>query len=66
MIANEVLDWKLKTGDTGLLCKLNIERVFDQLNWAYLSDILKKMVFGNIWIRWIHICIFNCKILCSG
>lgn len=47
IIANEVLVWKLKTGDKGLVSKLDIEKAFDQLYWAYLID-TPKMAFGNI------------------
>nr|XP_009610448.1 uncharacterized protein LOC104104150 [Nicotiana tomentosiformis]XP_016449348.1 PREDICTED: uncharacterized protein LOC107774363 [Nicotiana tabacum] len=47
LIANEVLDWRIKSGETGLLCKLDIEKAFDQLSWAYLTNILKKMEFGD-------------------
>uniref|UniRef100_M1B0E1 Reverse transcriptase domain-containing protein n=1 Tax=Solanum tuberosum TaxID=4113 RepID=M1B0E1_SOLTU len=62
MIANEVLDWKLKSGESGILCKLNIKKDFDQLNWAYLINILKQMGFRDRWIRWIFFCISTVKL----
>jgi len=55
------LDWRIKSGETGLLCKLDIEKAFDQLSWAYLINILKKMGFGDRWIRWIKFCISTMK-----
>lgn len=53
LIANEVLDWQQKQGNAGLLCKLDIEKAFDQLNWSYLISILRQMGFGERWIKWI-------------
>lgn len=36
LIANEVLNGKQKSGQLGLLLKLNIEKAFNKLNWSYL------------------------------
>nr|XP_009796547.1 PREDICTED: uncharacterized protein LOC104243096 [Nicotiana sylvestris] len=47
LIANEVLDWRLKSGESGILCKLDIKKAFDQLNWQYLISMLRKMRFGQ-------------------
>lgn len=35
LIANEILDWKMKSGQPDLLFKLDIEKAFDQLNCTY-------------------------------
>ncbi|WMV31905.1 hypothetical protein MTR67_025290 [Solanum verrucosum] len=53
LIANEVLDWKQKSGTPGLLFKLDIEKAFDKLSWSFLISILRQMGFGERWIRWI-------------
>ena len=39
----EVLDWKIRRGETSILLKLDIEKTFDQLNWSFLINMLKKM-----------------------
>lgn len=57
LIANEVLDCQLKSGKPGILCKLDVEKAFDKLNWSYLLAILKKMGFGNRWLKWVKFCI---------
>lgn len=52
-VANELLDERLKSGVPGILCKLDIEKAFDQVNWSYLLAMPKEMGFGDRWIKWI-------------
>nr|XP_009789798.1 PREDICTED: uncharacterized protein LOC104237360 [Nicotiana sylvestris] len=68
LIANEALDWRQKSGKPRLLFKLDIEKAFDQLNWSYLFNILRKMGFGAGWIRWIKFCVttVKCSVLVNG
>ena len=57
IIANECLDSSLKTGLLGLLCKLDVEKAFDHVNWGFLMQLLEKGGFSAKWRQWIFFCI---------
>ena len=57
LIANEVIDSMQKRKERGILCKLDIEKAYDQINWKFILKVLKKMGFGNKWVNWIEWCI---------
>ncbi|RVW51255.1 hypothetical protein CK203_075421 [Vitis vinifera] len=61
LIANEVIDsWK-KEGKKGLICKLDIEKAYDSVNWHFLMRVMEKMGFGTKWREWIWSCISTAK-----
>ena len=37
-----------------MICKLDIEKVYDHVNWEALLYLLKRMSFGEKWCRWIR------------
>ena len=40
-----------------MLCKLDIEKVYDHLNWTFLFSVMDRMGFGKKWIDLIKWCI---------
>ena len=68
LIANETIDLMLKMRDWRLLCKLNIEKIYDHVNRGFLLAILGKMGFGQKLINWIKWCISSASfsILVNG
>ena len=54
LIANEAIDSILKSNRVGVLCKLDIEKAYDRVNWNFLLEVLEKMGFGRRWINWIR------------
>ena len=57
LIANEAIDSVLKNNESGILCKLDIEKVYDKVDWNFILTVMQKMDFGEKWIRWIKWCI---------
>ena len=57
LIANEVSDSMVKGKERGVLCKLDIEKAYDKINWKLLISVQKEMGFGCKWIDWIKWCI---------
>ncbi|RVW59956.1 putative ribonuclease H protein [Vitis vinifera] len=43
LIANEVIDSWQKRKEKGLICKLDIEKAYDSINWKFLLKTLHKM-----------------------
>jgi hypothetical protein len=59
ILAQELLrTLKSKQSRGGLMAvKVDMEKVFDRMEWDFLLSILGKLGFHPTWISWIHICI---------
>ena len=57
LIANEAIDSRIKDNLKGILCKLDIEKPCDHVNWSFILVVMEKMGFGSKWIGWIRWCI---------
>jgi hypothetical protein len=47
LIANECIDNRLRSGVPGLLCKLDLEKAYDYVNWEFLLYLLKDAGLGR-------------------
>ncbi|RVW97689.1 Transposon TX1 uncharacterized 149 kDa protein [Vitis vinifera] len=61
LIANEVIDSWQKRKEKGVICKLDIEKAYDSLNWQFLMKVLQKMGFGQKWLGWMWSCISSAR-----
>ena len=54
LIANETIDSKIKEDLRGVLCKLDIKKAYDHVNWNFVLAVTEKMGFGSKWMGWIR------------
>jgi hypothetical protein len=68
LIANESLDFRLKSGESGLLCKLDMENAYDHVNWDFLLYMLRRCGFRKKWCSWIafYISLASFSVLING
>uniref|UniRef100_A0A2N9F2D7 Reverse transcriptase domain-containing protein n=1 Tax=Fagus sylvatica TaxID=28930 RepID=A0A2N9F2D7_FAGSY len=48
---------RLKRRQPGVICKLDIEKAYDHVNWNCLIHLMDTMGFGTKWQCWIRACI---------
>ena len=56
LIATECIEFYLKSNQSGILCKLDIEKAYDIISWSFLMAMLEKMGFPSKWRSWMHFC----------
>jgi len=57
LIANECLDSQLQSRESGELCKLDLKKAYDHVNWELLLYLLQGCGLGEKWRAWIECCI---------
>ena len=61
LIANKAIDSILKSNRGAILCKLDIEKAYDHVDWSFLLAVLEKMGFGERCRRWIKWCLSTAR-----
>jgi hypothetical protein len=47
LIANEFLDRRLRSREPGVICKMDLEKAYDHVNWDFLLYMLRRCGFGR-------------------
>jgi hypothetical protein len=61
LIVNESLDSRRRSGEPGIMCKMDVEKAYDYVNWDFLLYMLKRCGFGANWCSWIFFCISSVR-----
>lgn len=59
MISNETVNDLIKKGGSGILCKLDMEKAFDNVSWDFIDYLLNRFGFRAKGRQWIRACISN-------
>ena len=46
LIANEVVDEKRRSGEEGIVFKINVEKAYDHVDWGFLEHVLERKGFS--------------------
>ena len=60
ILDSECLDSRLKhgvLGVLGVLCKLDVEKTYDHVNWDFHLYVLQQCGFSLRWRNWIRFCV---------
>jgi len=51
---HEILHETKRNNEVGIVLKLDFEKAYDKVSWAFLLDVLKLSGFSNTWCSWIQ------------
>ncbi|XP_026384912.1 uncharacterized protein LOC113280511 [Papaver somniferum] len=54
---NGFVDWRLKSNNPEVICKIDLEKAFYNVRWSCIDDVLIAMGFGTRWRTWIQGCL---------
>ncbi|KAJ9680549.1 hypothetical protein PVL29_019768 [Vitis rotundifolia] len=57
LIANEVVDEKRRSGEEGVVFKIDFEKAYDHVDWGFLDHVLQRKRFSQKWRSWIRGCL---------
>lgn len=61
LIAAELIDSRIKENKPGIICRVDFEKDFDNINWNCVDIVIQRFGFSNIWRGWIKWCITQAR-----
>ena len=49
----------MRSGEPEVICKMDLEKAYEHVNWDFLLYMLRRCGFGEKWCSWIVHCIFS-------
>ena len=65
LIASECLDRRIRYGEPGVLCKLDMEKAYDHIDGKFLLYLLRRYGFGEKWCFMDRTLYLDCSLLCD-
>ena len=68
LIANEMVDEKRRSGEEGIVFKINFEKAYDHVDWGFLEHVLERKGLSPKWRSWMRCCLSSTRfaILANG
>ncbi|WJZ92594.1 hypothetical protein VitviT2T_011580 [Vitis vinifera] len=57
LIANEIVDERRRSGEEGVIFKIDFEKAYDHVRWDFLDQVLEKKGFSPRWRKWMSGCL---------
>ncbi|RVW90710.1 Transposon TX1 uncharacterized 149 kDa protein [Vitis vinifera] len=57
LIANEIVDERRRSGEEGVVFKIDFEKAYDHVRWDFLDQVLEKKGFSPRWRKWMSGCL---------
>ncbi|KAJ9709801.1 hypothetical protein PVL29_001319 [Vitis rotundifolia] len=57
LIANEIVDERRRSGEEGVVFKIDFEKAYDHVSWDFLDHVLEKKGFSPRWRKWMSGCL---------
>ncbi|KAJ9708595.1 hypothetical protein PVL29_000566 [Vitis rotundifolia] len=57
LIANKIVDEKKRSGEEGVVFKIDFKKAYDHVSWDFLDHVLEKKGFSPRWRKWMRGCL---------